>query len=172
MSCCEAFDSRLLDLPITGSSTLCVRCRKSDSKLEWYTYKMNRVFKTFLLWLLLAALPLQGFAAAVQTSCGPMAHHGLSEMAMEPLHHHASDNAANSLTVKSAKPSGDSADAKQKSSFCSACATCCVGAVAPPSVFPLTPVYSSSLAAISTLSPLVTGFIPTGLERPPKRITA
>lgn len=142
-------------------------------RMEWYTYKMNRVFKTFLLWLLIVALPLQGFAAAVQTPCGPMAHHDSSEMVMQAqAHHHESDNAAGSMTVAAAKSSGASSDAKHKSAFCSACATCCVGAVAPPSASLLTPVYSSSLPVISSPSPLVSGFIPAGLERPPKRITA
>lgn len=141
--------------------------------MEWYTYEMNRVLKTFLLWLLLAALPLQGFAAAVQTSCGPMTHHGSSEMVTQAKSHdHAGDGVANPSTVALAKSTGDSVGTKHKSSFCSACATCCVGAVAPPSVSVLTPVYSSSLPVISTPAPLVAGFIPAGLERPPKRITA
>jgi len=141
--------------------------------MKWYTYEMNCVLKTFMLWLLLAALPLQGFAAAVQTSCGPMAHHDSSEMVMQgDSHDHKGDGAANHSTVAAAKSSGGSVDTKHKSSFCSACATCCVGAVAPPSVSVLTPVYSSSLPVVSSLSPLVTGFIPAGLERPPKRITA
>lgn len=141
--------------------------------MEWYTYIMNRVLKTFLLWLLLAALPLQGFAAAVQTSCDPLAHHGSSEIGIQAQsHHHESDDATEPSTEASAKLTGDSVGTKHKSSFCSACATCCVGAVAPPSVSLLIRVYSSAFPVVSSLSPLVTGFIPAGLERPPKRITA
>ena len=141
--------------------------------MKWYPDEMNRVFKTFLLWLLLAALPLQGFAAAVQTSCGPMAHHGSSEMVMQAeSHDHEGDGAASSSTEAASKSFSHSVDAKHKSSFCSACATCCVGAVAPPCVSVLTPVYSSSLPVFFSPAPLVTGFIPAGLERPPKRITA
>lgn len=141
--------------------------------MKWYTDEMNRILKTFLLWLLLAALPLQGFAAAVQTSCGPMAHHGSSEMATQAQsHNHEGDSATSSSTEAASKSFRHSVDAKHKSSFCSACATCCVGAVAPPSVSVLTPVYSSSLPVVFSPAPLVTGFIPAGLERPPKRITA
>ena len=132
---------------------------------------MNRAFKTFLLWLLLAALPLQGIAAAVQTSCGPMPHHGAAEMGMQS-HHHEGDDAADSATVVAAKSAGDSADSKHKSSVCSACAACCVGAVAPPPSLALTPAYISSLPEVVSPSPLVTSFIPAGLERPPKRVTA
>jgi len=70
--------------------------------------------------------------------------------------------------VSAAKSFGD----KHEHSTCSACATCCIGAVAPPSVAVMTSAYSSPLPAIVTPTPLVTGFIPAGLERPPKRITA
>jgi hypothetical protein len=141
--------------------------------MECYTYQMNRFFKTFLLWLLLAALPLQGIAAAVQTSCGPMAHHGATEVVLQAQsHHHEGDGLADSATVAVAKATSDSSDIKQKSSFCSACAACCVGAAAPPSGVAPTSAYNSSLPAVVTPSPLVTGFIPAGLERPPKRITA
>ena len=134
---------------------------------------MNRFLKTFILWLLLAALPLQGFAAAVQPSCGAMAHHDSSEMVMQAeSHDHESDGAASSSTEAAPKSFSHSVDAKHKNSSCSACATCCVGAVAPPSISVLTPVYSSSLPVIFSPAPLVAGFIPAGLERPPKRITA
>ncbi|WP_283441370.1 hypothetical protein [Noviherbaspirillum suwonense] len=140
--------------------------------MKWYTYDMNRVLKTFLVWLLLAALPLQGFAAAVQASCGPAAHHDAAEITMQTESHHHEGDAPDSVTVVAAKSAGDSADIKHKGSLCSACAACCVGAVAPPSVPALISAYSSSLPEVISPSPLVTGFIPAGLERPPKRITA
>jgi hypothetical protein len=140
--------------------------------MKWYPYEMNRVLKTFLLWLLLAALPLQGFAAAVQASCGPAAHHDAPEMKMQAQSHHHEGDAADSVTVLADKSAGDSADIKHKTSVCSACAACCVGAVAPPSVSALFSTYGSSLPKVVSPSPLVTGFIPAGLERPPKRITA
>lgn len=142
---------------------------------------MNRFIKTLLLWLLLAALPLQGVSAAIKSACGPMEHHGSAEMTMSSQsHHHDGDAmempdtnvASGSADINSAKsvdqPFGD----KHKHSTCSACATCCVGAVAPPSVAVMTSAYSSALPSVVTPTPLVTGFIPAGLERPPKRVTA
>jgi hypothetical protein len=141
--------------------------------MEWYTYEMNRVLKTFLLWLLLAALPLQGIAAAMQTSCGTMAHHDPAEVVMSAQsHHHEGDGASVSVKIAVAKTAGDSANIKHKNAVCSACAACCVGAVAPPSGLALTAAYSSALPEVVSPPPLVTGFIPAGLERPPKRITA
>lgn len=142
---------------------------------------MNRFLKTFLLWLLFAALPLQGVAAAMQMSCGPMEHHdsaGIVTSAQTHNHDNQAfvshrhdgdeDNAADHL----ASPGEKSSVTEHAGSSCSACAACCVGAVAPPVASLLTPAYSSSLPSVVTPTPLVTGFIPAGLERPPKRITA
>lgn len=141
--------------------------------MECYIYQINRFFKKFLLWLLLAALPLQGIAAAVQTSCGPMAHHGAADAVTQAQsHHYEGEGVADGVTVVVAKATSDFSDLKQKSSLCSACAACCVGAAAPPSGVAPTSAYNSSLLAVVTPSPLVNGFIPAGLERPPKRITA
>lgn len=143
---------------------------------------MNRFLKTLLLWLLLATLPLQGVAAVIKMAGGPMEHHS-SEITMsaQPHHHHDDKEAmelpdANvagaSADVESETSSDHSLDDKHKHSSCSACATCCVGVVAPPSVAVLMSVYTSSLPSVVTPTPLVTGFIPAGLERPPKRIIA
>jgi hypothetical protein len=150
--------------------------------LVWcYTINMFRAFKTLLLWLIMAALPLQGVASTIKSSCGPQ-HHGLPEVATMSSHHHghgvdngqydgspmhisagaaAADNPANLDTPPTAK-----------SSYCSACAACCIGAVAPPSASLWSP--ATSGPEVITLSPesWVAGVIPSGLERPPKRISA
>lgn len=142
---------------------------------------MNRFFKTLLLWLLLAALSLQGVSAAINTACGPIEHHNSPEITLSVQPHHHDGEAMEGPDVSVA---GISADAKteisldqslgdkHKHSSCSACATCCAGTVAPPSVAVITSAYTSSLPSVVTPTPLVTGFIPAGLERPPKRITA
>lgn len=147
---------------------------------------MTRVFKTFLLWLLIAALPLQGMATVVQASCGPR-HHAISSTGTGMAdHHHASGetpHAHSDMVVQKADVGADSeADVGSgvessskpfhKLSSCSACAACCFGAVAPPSSLSTTPVLSSVEAAV--LSPVVsfTGFIPAGLERPPRHLSA
>lgn len=142
---------------------------------------MNRFLKTLLLWLLLAALPFQGIAAAMQTACGPMEENGSAGRTMPvQFHHHdgetvdmAHADVADSDTVmKSPSSSDKSSDTQHTHSTCSVCASCCVGAVAPPSTLNLTPTYSDSLPVAIHPTPLVTGIVPGGLERPPKRITA
>ena len=138
---------------------------------------MNRAFKTLLLWLLMAALPLQGFAAAMPSNCGS-AHHGL---AVTEAHHHdgmtehshdgaGTHHSASDSAVKANHSPG--ASHEHQHSSCSTCAACCVGASAPPSSFPMTPAYGSSESFAISQAPLVAGFIPAGLERPPKHIFA
>lgn len=140
---------------------------------------MHRALNTFLLWLLIAALPFQGFAAAVQASCATTAHHASAQMTAPAQsdaghEHHASpahhEDAASA--TGDAAEAEHSAVAKHQSSSCSACASCCVGASAPPCLSISSLAYGSSQAVVSSPAPLVTGFIPAGLERPPKRISA
>jgi hypothetical protein len=146
---------------------------------------MNRL-RTFLLCLLMAALPLQGLAAVVKASCGP-AHHGLSSatVAAQADHHaqagathqdhHDQDQLASvsSATAAAASPDGGSAQADfHASSYCSACAACCTGAVAPPSAALSDSSVDAADSGAPSAVPLVAGFISAGLERPPKRIFA
>lgn len=144
---------------------------------------MNRVLKIFLLWLLIAALPLQGMAAVIKASCGPR-HHDMSSVLMvmgEHSHHEAAgphhhDDAGNIVVADDAQKASaqHDADASQGPhlSYCSACAACCFGAAAPPPSVSLVPVFSTAETAV--IPPVVsfTGFIPAGLERPPRHVSA
>ena len=141
---------------------------------------MHRFIKTFLLWLLLAALPLQGFAAAMQLSCGPTKHaadpgmtavvsvsHGHHDHAA-PAHHHDADAHPATTPAPADHASGDG----HAASSCSACSACCVGAIALPVNPIVTPVYSASVPAVPVFPVPLADFIPGGLERPPKTLTA
>jgi hypothetical protein len=145
---------------------------------------MNRFFKTLVLWFLLVAFPVQGMAAAIQLSCGP-AHHAIMVSDAQQLHAHShgvaphhhgdevgaqqtsSDTHADTMAKADKMP-----DAKQAASSCSACASCCTGATAPPAFSTWSSPHSSSELVVIYPSPSVTGFVPAGLERPPKRISA
>jgi hypothetical protein len=94
-------------------------------------------FRLILAWLMMAALPLQGWAAASMLYCGPAqraavqaqaqvpaagsdhgmqaAHHGTD--AGSPAHHHADTTAADDSDA-----AGDGAD-----HTCGVCAACCHG---------------------------------------------
>jgi hypothetical protein len=141
-------------------------------------YPMNRFLKTLMLWLLLAALPLQGVAAAMQTPCGLMKHGDPAETAMSvQLHQHGgevmtmSDTVATDIGAAAPAMSHDASPGDDhEHGTCSACASCCMSAAAPPAAAVITPTYSNSLPSVVTPAPLLTGFVPAGLERPPKRI--
>lgn len=153
---------------------------------------MNRIFKTLLIWLIVVALPMQAAAAVVKASCGSthhsaqvqdsvvehasaveVAHH--DAMTMEAHHAHAdqaSMHAEFAEDVLSANETEDAtaslAQADHGHSTCSACAACCVAAVAPPPAQVRAPEFSQFKKSFIVSSKLLTGFIPAGLERPPR----
>lgn len=142
---------------------------------------MNRSLKTFLIWLLMAILPLHAVAASVGMSCAPdssqvshkvertdAAHLGAGiEM---HAHHgaHASD-AGDSGSDTHAQPAKFE---KQAHSSCSACSALCAGAVAPPSAFLAVPSFDGSDIFLVSPMAMVPGFIPDGPQRPPRRQSA
>lgn len=132
---------------------------------------MTRRFRTFLLCLLMAALPLQGLAAVLKASCGP-AHHKQVVLSAHSDHgtglahdaHHG--HAAQSQHLDQQDVSADAVSGSN--AFCSACAVCSASAVALPAA--ATPGCADfvSSPALQTPAPLLASVVPAGLERPPK----
>lgn len=146
---------------------------------------MTRLLKKYLLWLLIAVLPIQGFAAVVQRSCGSgvMMHPNSSvEPAAQVQSVHVMDAAAGidqvvsehdecpeHASVLSKKASGSHG---YKHGSCSACASCCVGAAAPPVLLSfILPSNTPEVRRTSGATPVI-GFIPDSLERPPRHPAA
>ncbi len=192
-----------------------------------YTRRMKRWLHTLSLWLLMLALPLQGIAAAAQSSCTPSQHaamqgaqgvngvkgadhhhpvaltdsaapsqhaqqvahagqHGHAAHADQHTHHQplVADNeagtVASSMTasalLSAPAPADADADADATShplaSSCSACALCCVGATAPPSVAVEVAYPGPSLAIIVAPAEFVASHVGAGIERPPRTFFA
>jgi len=123
-----------------------------------------RLFVRYLLWILIAALPLQGGAAAFmscggeQTRVSPPADQMRGAIAgadAQMEHEHCGDS--------SPKESGASRGK------CSSCANCCVGAVAPPAVLTNLPSSSFSTFATPEVELAMTTYISATLKRPPRR---
>lgn len=152
---------------------------------------MNRALKSLLLWLLIAALPIQGLAAAMKATCGPTHHMpgmSMSGMIMSAgmgthmnasaqLHDHQHAHEASShhdgpapqaSSMPDDEASSDPLGKQVKSSTCGACATCCVGAVAPPTASFHVPEPDFSNHSIISPASRLAGYIPPSLERPPK----
>ncbi|MBK4738819.1 hypothetical protein [Noviherbaspirillum pedocola] len=138
---------------------------------------MNRFLKTLLLWLLLAALPVQGMAAAAMAACGSTGHGG-AETALSVEHHqHEASMAMSNQGMPHDHTVSDPAmhkahHVKHGASVCGTCANCCPGALAL-SLAPISmPQRAAAFALPAYPSPLLTSFIPSALERPPKRLAA
>ena len=130
---------------------------------------MTRAFKTFLVWLLMAVLPLHAVAAGIGMSCMPQhqvvkleakAHHSAGEAHAHHAHH-AAVQADDADKAPQAEP--------QTHSSCSACSAFCVGAVAPPSAHSPVLSFDGSDAVVVTPVAFAAGFIPAGPQRPPRR---
>lgn len=138
---------------------------------------MNRTLTTFLVWLMMAVLPLHTVAAAANMSCVPpiepaqrvaMASHASHLTSDQPHAHHGAHAAAKA----SPDASDDAHPAKAGTSVhssCSACSAFCAGAVAPPSFSLPLPAADGSEPVIVSRADIVAGFIPDGLQRPPRQ---
>lgn len=140
--------------------------------------------KTLLLWLLIAVLPIQGMAAVVKAFCGPGRHESISVAGGAKAHyhvrglgahdHHDDEVAANHHNPEASAAATDVSLEKNhahKSSQCGACAACCFGAAAPPPTVSWDPALVSSRHVVRLPAIQFTGFIPGGLERPPRHVS-
>ena len=144
---------------------------------------MRKTLKTALVWLVMLAVPAQGFAAATMLFCGPMHERMSGTMAAEgSAHHHAAGtesghehHAASSSEAAHEAPATNAADlgkADDLAKFsCSACATCCVGVALVGSAIPL-PQAAQAGERIVSISPPQTFFVTGGPQRPPRSVLA
>lgn len=129
---------------------------------------MNRVFHRYLvrslLWLLVAALPLQGFAAAMRSCClqppGAEVSMTMKRAQAEAPHCHAmaemadmQDHAGKAMDIGHGHDCGGA---------------CTVGATAPPPMAALHPLMLGAPQPPAALPLLFAGHIPAGPERPPR----
>lgn len=120
-----------------------------------------RLLRLLLAWLLLAALPLQGVAAATMALCGT------AGAAAEPaLHEHAHHGATHGHQAAASQQAADDSPAAAHHA-CSICATCC-NAAALPAAVPASPVVAVGHPfAPGPAGPLVEQ-PSTVIERPPR----
>jgi hypothetical protein len=120
-----------------------------------------RIVARYLLWILIAVLPMQGSAAAfmalaasTDAPAAAMAQEGHCDKAVAGRHHGLGS---------------DDADAADAHSTCSSCASCCIGACAPPADH-VTPVpHFQPNGSLALPEPAMTAYIPATLERPPRQ---
>jgi hypothetical protein len=136
--------------------------------------------KSLIVWLLLLAVPFQGFASATMLFCAPMytpATVVLASVAAAPAHDHqamlAMQAAGDGHHAQAAEATGhDPADPSSAGHHdggkCNSCAACCFGASMAPSASARFPVEAQHFAA----APFAIGFVPAVEpalpERPPQ----
>ena len=154
---------------------------------------MSRLLKSVLLYLMMLAIPAQGFAASTLLFCGPA--HQRVKPAQETDHHsghghpyaRAADHQAHVLPAVSVASVGlasiaaagdfrnsdnDPGNAGEPSKLsCSACAACCMGAAAPASDRKLQPAGLAIERTASTPFHYI-GFVTDGPRRPPRSFLA
>lgn len=146
-----------------------------------------KVLRILLLWVLMLTLPIQGFAAALRSSCGTeqQSSHSVVQAddgapAAHFSHHH---DDADTDPVAMHEPHHEVAGTSHghyqshnqhhdhKNAFCGSCGSCCTGAFALMSTQLSPPAFQQVSVEVVAPSPLVTGFIPESLERPPRLLS-
>ncbi|WP_166447247.1 hypothetical protein [Janthinobacterium lividum] len=121
---------------------------------------MLRLFKTWLILLLITAVPLQAAAAgAMRTCAAPIA----AEMMAACQHHDAQPDSAST-------PENSKSPAKHPA--CGACSSFCLGElISPCPTLPAAILDGVKHAGVANAA-LLTGFIPDGPHRPPRPLSA
>jgi hypothetical protein len=132
---------------------------------------MVRLLKLLLLYLMIAVLPVQALASVMQQTCPP-GH--IRQVAGDARHGKASPHRAKVRVTKKhaflGKAVAADKAAQHADSACSACVDCCVsGAMVPPVVVSRA-LHDRTEIHLSAHLSLVSGFIPDGIERPPRII--
>lgn len=135
-------------------------------------YDPMRAFVRYLLWLLIALLPLQGGAVALMPYDNAHASVGVAVEDFQVMSHadrQVSMEPSAQMTNMPCHGAGNSVTAKVHE-HSSHCGSCCVGASVPATVHapdrPVTFVMPVRIAA----EPAMVAFIPATPERPPRRV--
>jgi hypothetical protein len=131
-----------------------------------YFPAMLRLFKTWLILLLIAAVPLQAAAAGTMRLCAPPAASPAAAMAAACQHHAAPSSA---IPHDAGTPEDNKTPAKHPA--CGACSSFCLGALMPPCLALAAASGSGAQQVTIATATLLTGFIPDGPRRPPRPLS-
>lgn len=141
---------------------------------SFYTSAMVSRFRTALMWLLLLALPLQGFAAATMLNCGPNHHRMLAAATAGStrVHAHAAVDHHEMAKVGGGSDLSSVHHLDKVTKFkCSACAACCLGAALPTAAIAIVFIPPAATLAVFVSASHV-DFLSGGLDRPPRLLLA
>jgi hypothetical protein len=122
-----------------------------------------KLMKTLFIWLLLLALPLQGYAAAALNICSS----GSPPPRAQAHCHVVSAKADKAVSHESASADAGHCQDASTSHKCSNCSFCAFGAACVPTSTPPLAAKPAGAERIDYLPHYVTSRLPAGLERPP-----
>lgn len=140
---------------------------------------MNKLIKLLAVWMLVFALPMQGFAAATMMNCEkPHSHEAKSlaeshNHAMHSRHGEVANHAAIHEHVADATGNHDthhSSSSKHACSHCGTCTVCCASTAIVASSLTILAQFDKSKASLAYSTSQFTSFISAGIERPPRLI--
>ena len=138
---------------------------------------MTTRVKILLLWLLAFAIPVQGFAAAVQAGCAPSQQMQMPAVVAPAadMHHHAGDDMHSMHDMQAMHDVSTQADSghsmphqhKAGSASCSSCSVCTIGAVLPLTLDKLINLPVAADIHVAKTTHGFVGYTPENPERPP-----
>lgn len=143
---------------------------------------MTSRVKIFLLWLLAFAIPVQGFAAAVQMGCAPsQSAPAIHEAAAPAVSVNATDDRAHAMhnmhdaNMSAQADTGSAIDHpvphlhKASSASCSSCSVCTIGAILPLALDKLINLPVAADIHVAMAQHGFVGYTPENPERPPSQ---
>ena len=132
---------------------------------------MTRTLRSVLTWLLLVAVPLQGYAAAGMLFCGAVGERAPVAAGAEHHHDHATSPLGSTHQHEATADASDDGAAWDLHDVmhgkCSACSSCCSVAVLPSAPI-ASAVLERGAAPFIDYERADTGHGPARLERPPR----
>jgi len=137
---------------------------------------MGKRFARALAWLLIVALPMQGYAAATMVNCSGTHHEVAVDHGHDANANHHQGHADHSSHPHEVASAGDNVDAQMgdlanlaSTLTCSACAACCVGIALPIALAAQTFAAPASEPYFQRISPTVDVLL-KGPDKPPRFI--
>jgi hypothetical protein len=134
---------------------------------------VRKFIKIFAIWLIAIAIPVQGVASVVMMNCEqPVSHHSQNVA----INHHHDQHGEHGMTTEHSHDAVNSIDhgshgadnSKHACAHCAKCTTCCSGAILIANADNPFQQLNVDEARSSYNTRPFTGFIPSGLERPPR----
>jgi hypothetical protein len=137
-----------------------------------YPLAMRSVFHTLLIWLMLLAVPVQGFAAASMLLCEPIS---VSNVAPADAHAHQHDHAQMSADQISSNSNHAHHHHQQTGSHhtagkCGACAACCIAVAMTAPAAAVLPHMHVDSERITALDAFPSSVVPVYPDRPPQAL--